>query len=71
MSIKQRIIENLKGRVHFVNTFTALKGVDFTLGAQALKELVGDGMIQVDRNPLPGKEGRYVRGSYFAMYRLR
>lgn len=59
---KAVILKNLKGRVHPVNMFTALAGLDGTDGMDELRELVAEGKVEKVMMP-------HGRNNRFPMYR--
>lgn len=71
MNIREVIIENLNGRPNYVNTFVALKGLNFTDGLDELRNMVCHGIVEIDRMPMLDEEGQPKRGSYYTFYRLR
>ena len=68
MSNESVIVSNLKGRVNFVNPMCATHGIDnLSEGLEALQGLVSDGVVEVNRVPLPNGNSRQT----VAMYRLK
>ena len=68
MNIRNRIVENLRNRVHPVNVFTATNGAESFEEAQStLKDLVREGLVEAVKSPLPGSLGQYVRGQYVTL----
>lgn len=43
---KAKILNNLKGRVAFVNDMTAVSGLDLVEGLADLKELIAEGKVE-------------------------
>lgn len=53
MNAHARIVSNLEGRIHDVNVWTAIHGLDMTEGLAALRELMAGGRVvrREQRNP--------------------
>ena len=63
---KAKILNNLKGRVAFVNDMTAISGLDFSEGLADLKELIAEGKVETEVVTLgTDKFNRPVQGTLY------
>lgn len=66
---QQTILNNLAGRVYPVNMLVAVDGVPADEVNDAIAELISSFKIHTVKQPFPGRDGQYVRGQYFTLYR--
>lgn len=65
MSLHKQILDNLEGRVHGVNFFVVLHGIeDHAAGLEALHELIRGGRIRVEEHRVEGMVQKLYRKVY-------